>query len=724
MCKKLCLALIFALIFLSPLFPQDNESGDEIEGNVYKNERLGLMIPLPEGQWYVKDTSQGGASVFVLTSPEWEDFNLVLVMMPSAIGIRTAEDRNAQLSNYFGEKYEKVAIAKGSIDGRETGILIYNYKGEEANQRSYTHVFVVDKQTYLLQLSGPEPQWLENQPKLENIFAGMSLFERKVATPQEEKPKEKVELEAVPEEIETNATIGHHFLKLDIDPASGGLKVYDKFTAEITGDDVQQVAFYLWEMDVDSVKMDGRDLAFSLEPLREGVKKLVINLDKVYKSGEKIELEYLAHKDDFISEYPGELIAGYNIFGQVREKSSYTSHIVYYPVDNENSTTGEVWITVPPGYKAVSVGKLLEEYSEGGKITYRWKTDIAVPRILPFAFAVAEYEKYSAKTDSGMEIEVYTWKEFEENALKRVKVIKDIADFETKLHGKFPFEKLAFIHVIPKKGLAGVSLPTMILLSDQFFKSNISYDVIKESVTGAMSGPLILADEMSHQWNIYAVSFPNELGEGMAQYTDTLFAEHIGGREVLSKHMDYYLNIYISAIANAPDKPIASKEVYQTKAYSSIAFCKGALVLNMLRYVLGDEAYFEAYRHIFENYFGKEADFDAFQKMMEEKSGQTLDWFFEQWYHRTGYPKYEVTLKNVAQKADKYEVVVLIKQTQEKDVYKMPMDITFFAGDSEKTFEKVMIEGREKKLTFELDFKPERILLDKDGMLLKDVEYK
>ncbi|MFH1933536.1 MAG: M1 family aminopeptidase [Pseudomonadota bacterium] len=724
MYKKLCLVLILALVFLCPLYPQDSEKGDKIEGDVYKNERLGCMIQLPEGQWYVKDTSQGGAAVFVLTSPEWGDFNMVLVMMPSVIGIKTAEDRNTQLSNYFGEKYETVAIEKGDIDGRETGILIYNYKGEEANQRSYTHVFVVNKQTYLLQLSGPEPKWLENEQKLESLFAGISLFERKAATPQEEKPKEKVEPEAPPEEIETNANIKHHFLKLDIDPASGGLKVYDKFTVEIAGDDVQQVTFYVWEMDVDFIRMGDRDLAFSLEPLREGVKKLVINLDKAFKSGEMIELEYSAHKDDFISEYPGELIAGYNIFGQVREKSSYTSHVVYYPVDNDNATTGEVWITVPVGYMAVSVGKLLGEHSEGGRITYRWKTDIAVPRILPFAFAVAEYEKYSTKTDSGMAIEVYTWKEFEEHALKRVKVIKDIADFEIKLHGKFPFEKLAFVHVIPEKGLAGVSLPTMILLSDHFFKSDISYDLIKKSVTGSMSGPLVLADEMSHQWNIYAVSFPNELGEGMAQYTDTLFAEHIGGREVLSKHMDYYLNLYVSAIANAPDKPIASKEVYQTKAYSSIAFCKGALVLNMLRYVLGDEAYFEAYRHIFENYFGKTADFDAFQKMMEDKSGQSLDWFFEQWYHRTGYPKYEVTLENVTPKADKYDVTVNIRQTQEADVYKMPMDISFLAGDSEKNFEKVMIEGREIKLTFELDFKPEKVVLDKDGMLLKDVEYK
>jgi hypothetical protein len=83
-----------------------------------------------------------------------------------------------------------------------------------------------------------------------------------------------------------------------------------------------------------------------------------------------------------------------------------------------------------------------------------------------------------------------------------------------------------------------------------------------------------------------------------------------------------------------------------------------------------------------------------------------------------------VTMENVTPKADKYDVTVNIRQTQEADIYKMPMDISFLSGDSEKNFEKVMIEGREIKLTFELDFKPEKVVLDKDGMILKDVEYK
>jgi len=724
MLKKILLITFFVILFLSTLLSQEDPKGEKIEGGIFKIDRMGLSVRLPEGEWYAEDSSQGVAQVFTLTNAGWKGFNWVLIMMPSAIGIRTAEDRNSQLSNYLADKYEKIAIEKGTIDGRDTGVLIYNYRGDKGNQRSLTHVIVIGDQIYLLQLSGPESGWEKDAQKLEDLFSGISFFERKMADVKEEKPGAQEEKAPEPEAIKADAKIKHHSLKLDIDPLTGRFNVLDKFSAEIVRDNIKQLEFYLSDMDVDAIQINGKDMEYSMEPLQESTKKLVINLDRTYNAGERAALEYAAHKDNFLFTNSDKLIGGYNIFGQVREDSSYTSHVLYYPLDEENAASGEVWITVPKGYQAVSVGKLVGKKAEGEKVTFHWKTDIAIPRMLPFAFAAAEYEMYSAESESGVTVEVYTWKAYEKQALERLEVIKDIIDFESRLYGKFPFEKIAYIHVNPKEGLAGVSLPTMILLSDMFFKSKVSYEVIKESVQGAMTGPLVLADEMSHQWNAYAVVFPNELAEGMAQYTDTLFAEHIGGKDVLKKHMEYYFGLYKAAVAIHPDKPIASKEVYQTEAYSSIAFCKGAIVLNMLRYVVGDDLFFRAFRSVFETNFGKKAGFDTLREGMEAEYGRSLDWFFDQWYHRTGFPQYEVTLEKSKMQSGKCEIAILIKQVQKGGFFKMPMDITFVAGDSEKTFERVMVDESEKRLTFELDFDPEKVLVDKDMRLLKEVVYK
>jgi len=720
MTKKALIGLAIAVVQWLPLFARENPRGERIEGDVFKKENMGLSARLPKGEWFAKDTSQGAAQVFTLTNTAWKDFHLVFVMMPSAVGIRTAEDRNVQLSNHFGDKYEKIAIQRGRIDDRETSVLVFNYKGEKANQRNLSHVIVIGDQTYLIQVSGPESEWEANHKKINALLLGVSFFERKIAEPRGQVAGGKEIKAAEPEAIKSTGRILHHSLRLRIDPRTGGLTVRDTFRAKIVEDKVGQMEFYLSRMDVDSIQSQGKDLEHSLQPFQDDTKKLVITLARAHNSGEEVMLEYAAHKDEFLFSADDKLIAGYNIFGQVRKDSSYTSHVIYYPLDEENAASGEVWITVPRGYTAVGVGKLVEVKTEGEYDTFHWKTDVAIPRMLPFAFAVAEYERYSAQSGSGVSVELYTWKEFEKHALERIGIIKEIIDFETRLYGEFPFEKIAFIHVIPKQGLAGVSLPTMILLSDMFFKSNVSLDLIKDSVQGAMNGPLVLSDEMSHQWNAYAVVFPNELAEGMAQYTDTLFAEHVGGKDVLKKHMEYYFGLYKAAVAVHPDQPISSKEIYQTEAYSSIAFCKGAMVLNMLRYVVGDERFFQAFRNIFETNFGKKASLDTLREGMEAANGGPLDWFFNQWYHRAGYPRYEVTLERPESLAAKDEVAVLVKQTQQGDFFRMPVDITFTAGHLEKTFEKVMIDDREKRLTFKLDFVPEKVVLDKSMWLLKE----
>jgi len=54
----------------------------------------------------------------------------------------------------------------------------------------------------------------------------------------------------------------------------------------------------------------------------------------------------------------------------------------------------------------------------------------------------------------------------------------------------------------------------------------------------------------------------------------------------------------------------------------------------------------------------------------------------------------------------------------------MPIDISFMSAECEKTFPKVMVNQKEERLTFELDFRPQDVRIDKEGMLLKDVVYK
>ncbi len=719
--KHICLILSI-LVLISPLSAQDGQKGIKIEGNLYENESLGIKVRLTEGNWYYEDKSQGPASVIVLSNPEVEKFKFTIVMMPAVIGIKTAEDRDAQLSSFFGDKYKRVELGRGKIDNRETTVLVYDLVvADTLTTRVCTHVLVVEDNTYMMQVSGPKDQWEAKYKQLKEIFNHILFTERKP----ERKEVEIKEEEEKQAELTKNAKIIHHLIKIDVNPRTGEFKSSDRFTIRIIKDKTKEVEFLLSDLVIDSIKLGDENLSFSMVDYQEtGRKKLTVNLPAEYDSTTELTLNFFAHKSDYLFTAVGKLIAGYNILGQVREKSSYSSHVLYYPVDEDNDATGEIWITVPSGYVAISVGKLVDVDSTEDKTIYHWKTDIAIPRILPFAFAVGEYEKYSATTKAGIPVEIYTWKVNEEHALRRLDLACDIIDFYNEIFGQLPFEKIAIIHVTPEKGMAGVSLPTMILLSDMFFTSDCSYEVIKEDVRKSFLGPLALADEISHQWNAYAVAFPNELAEGMAQYTDALFAEHVGGRQVLKNHIKYHSSLYKAAIENNPDTPIASPVIYKTQAYQSIAFSKGAVVLNMLRYVVGDSSFFAGMRHIFKEYSGKKAGYDDIKQAMEKFYGDSLDWFFEEWYRRTGYPSYEVKLEKAEKHKDKYLVSVLIKQTQGGKPFTMPIDISFMSAECEKTFPKVMVSKKEERLTFELDFRPQVVRIDKEGMLLKDEVYK
>lgn len=721
MMRHICLILL-VLALISPLSAQESQRGTKIEGNFYENKKLGVRIRLPEGNWYYEDKSQGPASVVVLSNPEVEKFNFSIIMMPVVIGIKTAEHRNSQLSLIFGDKYKQVELGQGVIDKRETGVLVYDLVvADTLVTRVYTHILVIEDNTYMVQVSGPKEQWEDKYQQFKEIFNRLTFVEK---MPEEKIVDIEKKEEEKPAELAQNSKIIHHSIKMDVNPYTGEFKLSDRFTIRILKDQTKDLEFFLSDVVVDSIKFGDKNLSFSLLNYQEMIKKLTINLNEEYDSTTELTLNFFAHKPDFLFSAEDKLIAGYNILGQIAEKSSFSSHVFYYPVDNENETTGEIWIAVPRGFVAISAGKLVEVDSTQDKLIYHWKTDIAIPRLLPFAFAVGEYEKYSTTAKVGTPIEIYTWKIFETHALKRIDLVRDIVDFYNEIFGQFPFEKIAIIHVIPQKGMAGVSLPTMIFLSDMFFTSDCSYQTIKEDVQKSFMGPLVLADEISHQWNAYAVAFPNELAEGMAQYTDALFAEHVGGKEVLKNHIQYYSTLYKAAIMNNPDAPIASSEVYKTLAYQSIAFCKGAVVLNMLRYVVGDSNFFAGMRYIFKEYLGKKSNYDDLKQAMEKFYEDSLDWFFEEWYQRTGYPSYEVKLEKVKRHKDKYLVSVLIKQTQEGKPFTMPIDISFFSFKDEKTFPKVIVNEKEEKLFFELEFRPQEVMIDREGMILKDVVYK
>jgi aminopeptidase N len=154
-----------------------------------------------------------------------------------------------------------------------------------------------------------------------------------------------------------------------------------------------------------------------------------------------------------------------------------------------------------------------------------------------------------------------------------------------------------------------------------------------------------IAHEIAHQWWGQAVGWKNYheqwLSEGFAQYFALLYAEEHLGSGVLS---DVLKQMRRSAIRESEQGPIyLGYRLGHIKAdprvFRSLVYNKAAMVLHMLRGVIGDEAFFSGIREFFATWKYRKAGTGDLIDVMERASGRDLSEYFEMWVFGAGLPE-------------------------------------------------------------------------------------
>jgi predicted metalloprotease with PDZ domain len=153
-----------------------------------------------------------------------------------------------------------------------------------------------------------------------------------------------------------------------------------------------------------------------------------------------------------------------------------------------------------------------------------------------------------------------------------------------------------------------------------------------------------LAHELAHQWWGHAVGWKNYheqwLSEGFAQYFAAMYADKERPGSVLGNLLRQMRHTAIQMSDQGP--------VYlgyrlghirgDDKVFRAIIYNKGAMVLHMLRRLLGDEQFFSGLRAFYAEWKFKKAGTDDFRIAMERVSGRDLNRFFETWIYKTDIP--------------------------------------------------------------------------------------
>ena len=158
-----------------------------------------------------------------------------------------------------------------------------------------------------------------------------------------------------------------------------------------------------------------------------------------------------------------------------------------------------------------------------------------------------------------------------------------------------------------------------------------------------------VAHELVHQWfgnHISGKSFKDVwIHEGFAQYGEYLIAENFQNLSSPSSIKSGFMrtsnllpyNNQINSIY-IPDE----NNLTFSRIFSSLSYNKGAALLHMIRYEVGDSLFFQTLKNYMTTFEGGNADAEDFKGILNQTTGRNFDSFFTQWYYGEGCPTFNL----------------------------------------------------------------------------------
>jgi aminopeptidase N len=202
--------------------------------------------------------------------------------------------------------------------------------------------------------------------------------------------------------------------------------------------------------------------------------------------------------------------------------------------------------------------------------------------------------------------------------------------------------------------------------------------------------------------------------DGFSRYSEAMYVENAAGAAGLEEAVK---DMSVGALAydNMPLSSASKLDPFSTE-FQSLVTDKGAMILHMLRWVLGEDKYLKTMREFAETYAGKSASMDDFKAMAEKYYGEQLTWFFSQWLDSTGAPEFKLKYTTYRLGSNKgFRVTGEIGQ--DLDLFRMPVDLRIDT-DGKTEDKKIEVVGTNSPFTVETFGRPRRIAIDPDHHVL------
>lgn len=382
------------------------------------------------------------------------------------------------------------------------------------------------------------------------------------------------------------------------------------------------------ELTVDSVVYNGQKTSF----LHSNPHQLIVNFPQqiATQSTDSFKIYYKGLPNRSAGSYFRDVIASGPTIATLSEP--YGAHFWWPCFENlsDKIDSLDVSLLIDTPYIGVSNGVLFSSKIIGEKIQYNYKHRYPVATYL-VAIAVSKYDFYVQNAflpsiQKNMPIVNYTFplNNLESNKLQTLETVSIIRLFDS-LFGTYPFHKEHYGHMqfSNSGGMEHQTISSM---------SGFNYDLIAHELAHQWFGDKITCGSWKELW----------LNEGFATYLNLLCYDFLKPREE-----------WLSQIKKVKEDVLkldnGSVYAYDTINEGALfnyrtTYQKGAMVLNQMRWYIGDKAFFNALK----NYASDTTSAYGFTNQnklkthLETESGVSFDDYFNDWIFNQGHPIYEI----------------------------------------------------------------------------------
>jgi hypothetical protein len=333
----------------------------------------------------------------------------------------------------------------------------------------------------------------------------------------------------------------------------------------------------------------------------------------------------------------------------LQQRFLYSNRSYWYPQSTVTDyATATIRLSLPNEYDAVATGDLAPAAAPPADAAQRRRKTYLFEAKRPVRYLAAILSRFTrldtskiASAGSEVALQIQATPRAGVRGRDMAERTASVFAFYTGLLGDAPYPSFT-LAVTESDRPGGHSPPYFAVLNQVVPGSRIVWR--NDPVSFENYPAFFLAHEVAHQWWGQAVGWKNYheqwISEGFAQYFAVLYAERERANDLLPNLLRQMRNTAIESSGKGP--------IYlgyrlghiqgDDRIFRALVYNKSAMVLHMLRRLVGDDAFFAGVRAFYTEWKFRKAGTDDFQRAMEKAAGRDLQRFFATWIFGSDIP--------------------------------------------------------------------------------------